>query len=114
MGYTEKAAKRKASISKESTLRLCDVAKVSTNNPSADFWIVRRGAKTKVGQPTYEFNPEHIGIKILRSDIVLPRYLYYCLMHVHSTGHWEKMATGTLELVNITTSDIKHIVLTST
>lgn len=95
-------------------MRLGDVAQFSTNNPSADFWIVRRGGISKVGQPTYEFNPEHIGIKILRSDIVLPKYLYYCLVHIHSIKHWEKIATGTLELVNIKTSDIKHIVLTHT
>lgn len=33
------------------------------------------------------------------------------LMHIHSSGKWEPLATGTLELVNIRVSDIKHIAL---
>lgn len=30
-------------------------------------------------------------------------------MHIHSSGKWESLATGTLALVNIRVSDIKHI-----
>lgn len=92
-------------------MRLQDVAKVSVNLPDADFWIVRRGTVKAVGEPTYTFNPEHIGIKVERTDVVLPRYLYYCLMHIHAKGMWEPLATGTLTLVNIRVSDIKHIAL---
>lgn len=92
-------------------MRLQDVAKVSVNAPDADFWIVRRGTVKAVGQPTYTFNPEHIGIKVVRTDLLLPRYLYYCLMHIHAKGMWEPIATGTLTLVNIRVSDIKHIAL---
>lgn len=92
-------------------MRLQDVAKVSVNFPDADFWIVRRGTVKAVGKPTYEFNPEHIGIKVVRIDFLLPRYLYYCLMHIHAQGMWEPLATGSLTLVNIRVSDIKHIAL---
>ncbi|PKB89349.1 hypothetical protein A8A01_14580 [Ewingella americana] len=92
-------------------MKLQDVAAVSTNFPEADFWIVRRGSLKSVGEPTYKFNPEHIGIKVIRTDLLLPRYLYYCLMHIHSAGKWKPLATGTLELVNIRVSDIKHIAL---
>ncbi|MEN4758289.1 hypothetical protein ACOMYX_19530 (plasmid) [Pantoea agglomerans] len=92
-------------------MRLQDVAKVSVNLPDADFWIVRRGTVKAVGEPTYTFNPEHIGIKVTRTEVVLPRYLYYCLMHIHAKGMWENLATGTLTLVNIRVSDIKHIAL---
>ncbi|EPU1003628.1 hypothetical protein ACVUJ8_004816 [Escherichia coli] len=92
-------------------MRLQDVAVIATRFPDADFWVVRRGSLKSVGEPTYTFNPEHIGIKVFRPDIVLPGYLYYCLMHIHSSGKWESLATGTLELVNIRVSDIKHIAL---
>lgn len=92
-------------------MRLQDVAAVSTNFPEADFWIVRRGSLKSVGEPTYTFNPEHIGIKVVRTDLLLPRFLYYCLMHIYTSGKWKPLATGTLELVNIRVSDIKHIAL---
>ena len=90
-------------------MRLQDVAKVSTDFPEADFWIVRRGTEKAVGEPTYVFNPEHIGVKVISTDILLPEYLYYCMMHLHSSRRWESLATGTLSLVNIRVSDIKHI-----
>lgn len=90
-------------------MKLQDVAKISTNAPDADFWIVRRGTIKAVGKPTYVFNFEHIGVKVIRTDILLPEYLYYCLMHLHSSGQWETLATGSLSLVNIRVSDIKHI-----
>jgi len=92
-------------------MKLQDVAAVSTRFPEADFWIVRRGSLKSVGEPTYTFDPEHIGKKVIRTDLLLPRYLYYCLMHIHSAGKWKPLATGTLELVNIRVSDIKHIAL---
>lgn len=92
-------------------MRLQDVAKISVNLPNADFWIIRRDTIKAVGKPTYEFNPEHIGIKVVRTDLLLPRYLYYCLMHIHAKGMWEPFATGSLSLVNICVSDIKHIAL---
>ncbi|TDN48056.1 hypothetical protein [Scandinavium goeteborgense] len=93
------------------TMRLQDVATVATNFPDADFWIVRRGSVNTVGEPSWTFNPEHIGVKVVRTDLILSRYLYYCFMHLHSAGKWKPLATGSLELVNIRVSDIKHIAL---
>ncbi|KPW36260.1 Orf9 [Pseudomonas coronafaciens pv. atropurpurea] len=55
------------------------------------------------------FNPEHIGVLVNRTDIVLPDYLFYALMHVHQQGYWERFATGTLNLVNIRVSDVQRI-----
>ncbi|HFQ9467595.1 TPA: hypothetical protein ACHTH4_004807 [Escherichia coli] len=92
-------------------MELQDVATIATNYPDADFWIVRRGSVDRVGEPTYTFNPEHIGVKVHRTDLLLPRYLYYCLMHIHQSGMWKQRATGSLALVNIRVSDIKHIAL---
>jgi hypothetical protein len=92
-------------------MKLSDVATIQTNYPDADFWIVRRGSLKTVGSPSYEFNPESIGIKVTRTDLVLSRYLYYCLLHLHQSGIWEPVATGTLSLVNFKVSDVKNIVL---
>ncbi len=63
------------------------------------------------GKPTRQYNPEHIGVKVERTDLLLPDYLFLCFEWLHSQGIWEPLATGTLELVNIRVSDVRSIVL---
>lgn len=88
---------------------LSDVATIRVNFPEADFWLVRRGSLKTVGKPVDSFYSEHIGIKVTRTDLLLPRFLWYCMEHLHKSNQWEQLATGTLELVNIRISDVKNI-----
>lgn len=90
-------------------MKLCELATIRTNYPEANFWIVRRGSESRVGEPTRVFNKEHIGIKVERTDLLLPDYLYYAFVAIHNTGYWKTLATGTLNLVNIRVSDIRRI-----
>jgi len=92
-------------------MKLSDLATIRTNFPDADFWLVRRGSLKTCGQPVRDFNPAHIGVKVVRTDLLLPDYLYYCMQHLHTSKVWEPMATGTLSLVNIGISDVRDIVL---
>lgn len=92
-------------------MRLSDITTIKTNFQDADFWLVRRGAASQCGKPVRVFNPEHIGIKVNRTDILLPDYLYYCFEHIHNTKYWEQLANGTLSLVNIRVSDVRKIEL---
>lgn len=92
-------------------MRLSEVATIRTNFQDANFWLVRRGSAERCGEPTRTFNPEHIGIRVHRIDILLPDYLFYVLMYVHQQGYWERLATGTLSLVNIRVSDVRRIEL---
>jgi len=92
-------------------MRLSNVSTIRTNFPDAHFWLVRRGSAGSVGRPTREFYKEHIGIRVDQTDILLPDYLFYCFVHIHSTGQWERLATGTLSLVNIRVSDVRTIEL---
>lgn len=92
-------------------MRLKDIAEIKVNFPDADFWLVRRGSNNTVGQPVNEFNPEHIGIKIVNPDLLFPRYLFYCLEAAHANGEWKNLAHGTTQLVNIRTSDVRDIEL---
>ncbi|MBE5254667.1 hypothetical protein [Mixta mediterraneensis] len=92
-------------------MKLSDLATIRTNFPEADFWLVRRGSLKTCGQPVREFNPEHIGVKVERTDLLLPDYLYYCMQHLHTSRVWEPLATGTLSLVNIRVSDVGNIAL---
>ncbi|RMN40085.1 Orf9 [Pseudomonas syringae pv. papulans] len=70
-----------------------------------------KGSAEHCGEAVREFNPEHIGIRIDRTDLLLPDYLFYALTHVHQSGHWKQLATGTLSLVNIRVSDVRSIEL---
>ena len=93
-------------------MKLSELATIKTNLQDADFWLVRRGSVGQCGKPSKEFNPEHIGIKVNRTDILLPSYLYYVFVHIHNTKYWEPLATGTLSLVNIRVRDVRNIELT--
>lgn len=95
----------------ENEMRLSDVATIRTNYPEAHFWLVRRGSEDRCGEPVREFNPEHIGIRIDRYDLLLPDYLFYVLVHFHQAGYWKAVVTGTLSLVNIRVSDVRRIEL---
>ena len=92
-------------------MKLSDVATIKTNFPNADFWIIRRGSLKTVGKPSHSFSAESIGVKVERTDILLPQFLYYCFLNIHAQGRWEVLATGSLSLVNIRVSDVSSIVL---
>ena len=90
-------------------MKLGHICDIKTNFPDADFWLVRKGSEKEVGKPTKEYSPEHIGIKVIETDILYPQYLYYALMNLHSQGKFNELAKGTLRLKNIRTEDIKNI-----
>ena len=89
--------------------RLKDLATVATNMPDADFWLIRKGSDKTVGTPVKEFEPSRIGVKIVRTDVLDPNYLYYAMMHLHNQGYFARLAVGTLKLVNIKVSDVANI-----
>ena len=96
-------------ISENSGNRLKDIAKIATNMPDADFWLIRKGSDKTVGKPVKEFDPSRIGIKIVKTDVLDPNYLYYAMMNLHNQGHFTRIANGTTNLVNITVNDIANI-----
>ncbi len=93
------------------SIKLKDLAEIKTNFEDADFWITRRNSINIVGMPSKEYNPESIGIKVTRTDVLLPSYLYYVIQYLHSTGYFKKIAKGATKLVNITTNDVRNISL---
>jgi len=85
---------------------LCDF---KINFPEADFWLVRKGDEKIVGKPTKEFNREHIGVKVVQTDIIDPTYLYYVFMNIQQSGKFVNFAKGSLRLKHISIADIKSI-----
>ena len=98
-------------ISESAGTRLKDIAKIATNMQDADFWLVRKGSDKTVGKPVKEFDPSRIGIKVVKTDVLDPNYLYYAMMNLHNQGHFARIANGTTNLVNITVADIANIPL---
>ena len=98
-------------ISESAGTRLKDIAKIATNMPDADFWLVRKGSDKTVGKPVKEFDPSRIGVKVVRTDVLDPKYLYYVMMNLHNQGQFARIANGTTNLVNITVADIANIPL---
>jgi len=98
-------------ISESAGTRLKDIAKIATNMQDADFWLIRKGSDKTVGKPVKEFDPSRIGVKVVRTDVLDPKYLYYVMMNLHNQGHFARLANGTTNLVNITVNDIANIPL---
>jgi len=86
-----------------------DLCEFKINFEDADFWLISKGDKMSVGKPTNEFNPEHIGVKVIARDILDPKYLYYMFMYLNQNGELSKLSSGTLKLQHIRISDIKNI-----
>lgn len=104
----KKILKMKFNKNENASSTLSEKAEIKTNFPDADFWIIRKGTENKVGSPTKEFSPEHIGIKITSEDL-LPDYLYYAMQYIHSTGYYKPLSVGSLNLKNIKVSDVADI-----
>lgn len=90
-------------------MKLKCLCSLTTGNVNADFWVVRRGSIAKLGAPTREYNPEHIGIKVQQTDRLSEKWLYYVFMHLNNTGYFKALARGTLTLQHITIEDVGNI-----
>lgn len=90
-------------------MKLSDLCEIKTNFPDADFWLIRKGGEDRVGYPVKEFNPEHIGIKVTATDVLLPEYLYYVMLNLFNHGIFKNNSVGSLNLKNIRAEDIKNI-----
>lgn len=93
--------------------KLGDLCEIRINFPDADFWLIRKHNIDVVGKPVKEFDSERIGIKVIKTDVLDSRYLYYLMQYVFNSGYWKPRAHGLTRLVNITTNDVKNIQLGS-
>lgn len=98
-------------INENAQIRIGSVCEVRTNFPDADFWMIRKGSEKEVGKPTYTFDKEYIGIKVIETNVLDPKYLFYLIQYMHSRGLFKQMSTGSLKLVHITVNQIKSIPL---
>lgn len=76
---------------------LSDVCNISINFKDADFWINQH-----TGKPVEEFNPDFIGVKVVKTEILVSKYLYYYFLNLYNQG----VLTS-----NVNTNIIKNIKL---
>ena len=69
-----------------------DLCEFKTNFPDADFWLVKKGSRNEIGKPVKTFSPENIGVKVIRTDVLLPEYLYYVFMNIQNQGVFDMLA----------------------
>lgn len=93
-------------------MRLGDICDFKVNMEDADFWLTRRGDIKMIGKPTKTFSSENIGVKVIRTDLVLPDFLYYYFEYLQGNGLFSQLAVGTINVKHITISDIKNINVT--
>lgn len=72
---------------------LNDVAEIRLNFGDADFWMPVKGPET--GKPTQLFAPEHIGIKVTKPEILVPKFLYYLFEHQYNEGLFRSIPEDT-------------------
>jgi hypothetical protein len=60
----------------------------------ADFYLQRTGDEKTVGTPKREGTADDLGIKVVRTDILLPDYLFYVMQYLHMQGVLKEIAVG--------------------
>ena len=93
-------------------MKLGDICNFNVNMEDADFWLTRRGDISMIGKPTKKYSPDNIGVKVTRTDLVLPDFLYYYFEYLHGGGLFRQFASGTTNVNQIPISDIKNINVT--
>lgn len=73
-------------------MKLKDLCEFKTNFEGADFWIKRKGGVDTIGKPTKTFSSDDIGVKVTRTDLVLPDFLFYYFLYMQSSGIFSKLA----------------------
>ena len=105
----EQQPQRKEDTVEISRTRLSDLADIGTNMEDAHFWITRKGSDKTVGSVTTKFSPEHIGVRVNRTDILDPRYAQYMMMHIHNTGYYRPHMVGSTNLMSIRAEHVRNI-----
>jgi restriction endonuclease S subunit len=90
-------------------MTLGDICEFKTNFEDADFWLVRKGDEMMIGKPTKKFSPDNIGVKVIKTDLVLPDFLYYYFEYLKSSGFFLRVAKGETLLKHISIADLKNV-----
>ncbi|MEG4960281.1 MULTISPECIES: hypothetical protein [unclassified Microcoleus] len=80
---------------------------VRNNFAEADFWLINKGSKHKLGEPVRKFEPFLTGIKC--PVLVLPDYGFYLCLHLQQQGLWKQYSIGSTNLQHLRMKDVKEV-----
>ena len=80
---------------------------IRNNFPEADFWLINKGSKHKLGEPVKEFQPFLTGVKC--PALILPDYGFHLCQYLHFQKLWENYSIGSINLQHLRIQDIKEV-----
>lgn len=74
-------------------MRLSDLCLIRVDLQGADVYLSRTGStRQDVGKVSTDYAADKIGIKVVRTDLLVPRYLYYLLQYLQGEGVFASLA----------------------
>ena len=87
---------------------LSDLCEIKKNFIDADFWI-KKNEKDSLDVVTKQYNEEYIGIKVVRTDLILPDFLYYVMVYYQNKGIFRNLINSNDDILE---SSIKNLMFT--
>jgi hypothetical protein len=94
-----------------SRLTLGDLVEVGDDLENPDFYFQRQGSADSIGSVKESLDKVTgswwgVRVKEEAKEMILPKYLYYSLMHIKNGGYWKSIAKGTTNLQSIRKGDL--------
>ncbi len=89
-------------------MNLGELCEIKTNYQNADFWI-KPNLKNGISSVTKTFKKEYIGVKVERTDLLVPDYLYYVMSYYNQIGIFKELVNSDNEISEYL---VKNIFLT--
>ncbi|MEG5175585.1 hypothetical protein [Microcoleus sp. B3-D7] len=80
---------------------------VRKNFAEADFWLINKGSKHKLGEPVKKFESFLTGIKC--PVLILPDYGFYLCLYLQQQGLWKQYSIGSTNLQHLRIKDVKEV-----
>lgn len=92
-------------------MKVADVCEVKVNFVEADFWLIRSHSREEVGRVVKHFNPDFIGVRVVKRELFIPSYVAFICSFHHGRGVFALAAKGSLNLVHISVETVKELSL---
>ena len=77
-----------------SVIKLGDLARIEQGLKAADFWMLGNVDIEMVGKPVSEHSPHNLGIRIEKTDVLIPQYLIAIINNLWEQGIFRDFAQG--------------------
>lgn len=92
-------------------MKLGELCDIKINFPDADFWMIAAGSEDTVGTVGKEYRRDYIGIKVIKTDILVPDYLYYLMQYLKMSNQLSSITDKNQTVHRITPARLSNIQL---